>query len=419
MSDARAIAAVTRTLQLLLTQGVALDSDLSDTTVTTLPLDKARDSNANANQLNLFLYQLMPSAPWRNQSLPQQGKPGETSPPPLGLNLYYLVTAFGKDNDATLPLSHQLIGRAMSVLNDHPLLGRAEIRNAFPDSDLSRQIERIRLTLQPLPVEDIFKLWSGFQTQYRLSAAYEVAVVLIDSLRPSRTPLPVLTRGKGNAGIVSQPDLVPKYPTLTQVSPPLNQPSLLAGDVLTLTGHHLAGDQVRVLLTHPLLSEALALDADTGASATRLTVTMPNTPAKTPVGLYAVVVEVTTAADAAGPAPATPIVRTSNQAGVSLAPEIEEAQIEATLNNGEASVKFKCSPSVLPDQRVSLLVGDQEFVADARTRPARTLSFVLTGLGPGTYFVRLRVAGTDSLLVDRSALPEGLPVFKDQTLVIT
>jgi hypothetical protein len=41
----------------------------------------------------------------------------------------------------------------------------------------------VRVTLQPLSLEEMSRLWSTFQTQYRLSVAYEVSVVLIDSAR--------------------------------------------------------------------------------------------------------------------------------------------------------------------------------------------------------------------------------------------
>ena len=187
------------------------DPDLTDTTVTILPLDKARGNN-NANQLNLFLYQVQPNAAWRNQNIPSQVAPGETGNPPLALTLHYLLTAFGRDNDTTLPFGHQLLGRAMSIFYDHAVLGPDEIRAAtaasLPGSDLDRQVERVRITLQPMSLDEISKLWSGLVTQYRLSVGYEVSVALIDSTLPKRTPLPVLTRGAGDKGVIvaGEPD---------------------------------------------------------------------------------------------------------------------------------------------------------------------------------------------------------------------
>ena len=74
MSNPLAIAATTLTLQAILQSAIVsdpVDTDLTDTTVTILPPDKAR-GNASANQLNLFLYQILPNAAWRNMNIPSQ-----------------------------------------------------------------------------------------------------------------------------------------------------------------------------------------------------------------------------------------------------------------------------------------------------------------------------------------------------------
>src|SRR5438034_2772333 len=113
MSNPLAIPAVTATLRNLLTQ-LTTEPELNDTTVTTQPLDRARTNGNTANQLNLFLYQALPNAALRNMDMPRQVKPGETGMPPLALNLYYLLTAYGRDNDTQRPFSHHLLGRAMS-----------------------------------------------------------------------------------------------------------------------------------------------------------------------------------------------------------------------------------------------------------------------------------------------------------------
>src|SRR5207302_136942 len=81
-----------------------------------------------------------------------------------------------------------------SVLHDHPLLSSAEISAALPNNDLAQQFERVKITPLALGVEEISKLWMVFQTQYRISAAYEVTVILIDSRTPTNAPLPVLKR---------------------------------------------------------------------------------------------------------------------------------------------------------------------------------------------------------------------------------
>src|SRR5271166_5859341 len=120
MSNAYAISAVTTTLQYLL-QKMSVDSDLTDLSVTTLPLDKARGTNTNM-QLNLFLYMLSRNPAWVNAPMPRQTMPLEGFNPPLPLNLYYLVTAFGREDDTTQPFGHLLLGKAMSLLHDYPLI---------------------------------------------------------------------------------------------------------------------------------------------------------------------------------------------------------------------------------------------------------------------------------------------------------
>src|SRR5207245_2354500 len=97
----------------------------------------------------------------------------------LALSLNYVITAYGEDDEDTR--SHRILGRAMHVLNDFPLLGPTEIAQA----------ERVRITPLALSTEEISKLWMIFQTQYRISAAYQVSVVLIESSRGVKAAPPV------------------------------------------------------------------------------------------------------------------------------------------------------------------------------------------------------------------------------------
>ena len=112
----------------------------------------------------------------------------------------------------------------MSVLYDHPTLSAADITSAtqtlLPDNDLASQFERVRITMHPLTIDELSKLWTGFSMQYRLSAAYEVGVALIESTRGTQAGLPVLTRGPGDQGVAAQSNLLPPEPTLTGVTPP-------------------------------------------------------------------------------------------------------------------------------------------------------------------------------------------------------
>jgi hypothetical protein len=417
MSNEFSIAAVTLILHDLL-KGIEnikdsegfnqLPADLKPTQqvfVETLPLDKAYEFSTNKNQVNLFLYHVEYNAAWRNMNLPGLLKPGETGHPPLPLNLYYIITAYGENGSELI--GHLLLGKAMSILHDHAVLGRKEIKDICKISGLHNQVERLRITPQPISLDEVSKLWAGFQTQYRLSAAYEVAVVLIESKHQAKTPLPVLIRGGKNAdgdekGVLVSPTLILPFPTLEDVTPPpKNEPGALLGDQLVLTGHHLAGDTVKVRFTHPLLATPHEITVAPGdRSETQVTVQLPIQPDQWPAGFYKIAVLITKAGEQD---------RTTNEIPLVLMPGII-LPILITLEASPVGYRMTvtCSPEVWPDQRASLLLGDREFNADDHPSQTDKLKFFLADVSPGTYFVRLRIDGVDTPLIDRSKEP---PVF--------
>jgi hypothetical protein len=413
VSNALGIAATTATLCGLLRKGLGIQE------VTARSLDKARDG-IDGDQVNLFLYQTLPDAAWRNMDIPRQVKPGETGQPPLPLVLYYLVTAYNADNDDTK--SHILLGRAMSILHDHCLLGADEIcnfsENAVGDSKLDEQAERVRITLQPLTLDEMSKLWSPFQTQYRLSVAYQVSVVLIESTRPLRSPLPVLTRGPSDRGVVT---MTGALPALEEVRVPFSGqfgesddvrlaralPSAQLGDELALLGQNLAGGSVRVLFKHPRVEQPFL--AQIVRATERVIIAKlpaPGTPADPasatatwPAGFYTAQVITSQGGEPE---------RASNEIAFSLAPTI--AISPNTAPAGDIALTVTCAPMVRREQRAALLFRDGEIVvptpAEAAPAMTQTLNFNLTAVPAGTpeeYVVRLRVDGVDSIPIDRAA----------------
>lgn len=407
MSNTDAIAAVTVTLQSILFQGLKVG--FSGLDVTLRPPDKARPDAETNNRVNLFLYQVSRSAAWVNADMPRQVLPGEIGNPPLPLNLFYLITAYGEANDAIKPTGHRLLGAAMSILHDHPILGAEEIHLAtqgpLPDADLDRQIERVRLTHHPISLDELSKLWTGFSSPYRLSAAIQASVVLIESRRPTRSGLPVLARGQGDSGITAQGDLSPPLPTLDAVTPPKNQPAVRLGEEIVLSGVHLDGTSVAVRLEHPLLPTPVLLPPVAGGTATRLKVAIPNQPANWPAGFYRISVEVTRTGET--------FTRTTNELPLALAPGATIAV--AGTAPGPVTLTATCAPEIRPGQRATLLLGSDEIAAAPHPAQTDTLSFILGEAVAGTHRYRLRVDGVDSLLVDRSVTP---PAFDETQKVV-
>ncbi|HJV60820.1 MAG TPA: DUF4255 domain-containing protein, partial [Albitalea sp.] len=130
MSSALAIAAVTASLKDLLNDGL-MDNDLSSVgsfAVTAQPPDRVTTGATENNQLNLFLYQVTANSGWRNVGLPSRDRAGQSlGNPPLALDLHYLLSAYGaQDLNAEV-----LLGYAMQVLHDTPVLSRAQLRTAL------------------------------------------------------------------------------------------------------------------------------------------------------------------------------------------------------------------------------------------------------------------------------------------------
>ncbi len=384
MSNSLAVATVTSAIQHLLTE--AVKAFPGGAGVTVRPPDKAR-LIPPGNQLNVFLYHTALDAAWRNQDMPTI-RPGETSFPPLPLVLHYVVTAYGEGDEDDIK-AHQLLGRAMSVLHDHAILGPDEFAGLVAGADLQNQVERVRVTAQVLTVDDMYKLWTAFQTQYRISAAYEVSVVLIDSSQASRTPLPVLTRGENDRGAVAQASIDAPFPSLEAVAPPNRQLAALVGDRLTLTGRHLLG-ATSIRFAHPRISlppQPAVPVTDTQIDAVA--------PAQLVAGVWTV--------SALFSQPGQPDLA-SNELPLAVAPRVTNLPPGplARSATGSVTVNLTCSPAVVPGQAVFLLLGDRQIPLDPTVvLPSGNLRFVVADAKPGRYFVRVRADGVDSLLVDR------------------
>lgn len=444
MSNALAIASVTAVLKDLLDNAL-INEELSGplsgaVTVSALAPDRVTTGEKEVVQLNLFLYHVAPNLGWRNVALPSHNSRGERlTNHPLALDLYYLLTVYSRqDFEAEI-----LLGYAMQVLHETPVLAREAIRTALhrpapggggarppavaalADSDLADQVELIKLTPQSLSTEEIYRLWGAFQTHYRPSVAYHASVVLIEANQAAKSPLPVLTRGQPNVatgreeGVIAQPNLLPAFPTLHAAIPPRQQPAVRLGELLTCSGDHLEGDQLQIHFRHARTGRTLTLPASAGASNTRFQVRMPPDSAEAgttsdsplhPDNWQAGVYGVSAVVQRAGQ-----IDRTTNELPVVLASSVSVAVIvDGTNVTFTATVR----PKVWKTQQAVLVIGECELTAEPiATDKTGTLTFKTTTqhVPAGQQWVRLRVDGIESLLVDRSGT---LPRFDNTQQVM-
>jgi hypothetical protein len=443
MSGTFSIAAVTATLKDLLNNGLA-DHDLSavgNVVVTALPPDRIPVTNADEkSQLNLFMFQVVPNASLRNAHLPSRNGAGERmTNPPLAIDLHYLITAYGeKEFHAEV-----LLGYAMQLLHENPILTReminATLKPSLPPevtlppglallstSGLAEQAETIKITPYLLNPEEMSRLWSAMQAKYRPTAAYQVSVILIESDKTGKSALPVLKRGEADRGPAAQPDTVPRYPTITALTFPKNQTAALPGDVVTVSGLFLAGETgnpadvtVAVQLIHPRLpAPVIIVIPPANRTDKQVVFTAPNAPASFYAGVYTLSLAVT-------PAGKPDEARTSAEIPFVVAPRITSAllplarvAVDPLTQLGTANIALTCAPEILPEQRVSLVLGSRETPAAARAVQTAALTFVFMNTAAGDHWLRLRVDGAESLLIDRSD-PKDLKFDGSQKLTLT
>jgi hypothetical protein len=417
VSSALAIAGVTAVLKDLLNGGM-IDHDIvnimgQNVVVSALAPDSIELVNEPTRRLNLFLHQATPNAAWRNVGYPSRNSAGERiGNPPLALDLHYLLTAYG-----TLDLEAEvLLGYAMQVLHETPVLARAAIRKALGPaspvpvagllpaiyqtlqaSDLADQIEQIKITPAVMNTEELSKLWAAFQAHYRPTAPYQVTVVLIESRKAARSPLPVLKRH-----VEARASMVPPFPEIESIKLLNSQIAAQLDELIELHGHDLDGSGHTLLLTNPRLNIDTRVDPAAASDASMATFTLPNSttdfPDGFPAGTYAATLQLVHGSD--------PMPRLTNQLPLSIAPRIT-APLPTSVNlvNGTLTLNPACEPGLRPDQRVSMILGGHEVLAEPINAVTKKPKFVFKNFSPGKYWVRLRVDGVDSRLIDYHANP--------------
>ncbi|MCX6674690.1 MAG: DUF4255 domain-containing protein [Methanothrix sp.] len=164
--------------------------------VTIAPPDVQTGAGEGA-RVNLFLYRVTENPHLKNQEMLLASGSGI---PMLSLDLHYLLTAFGDGEDSDSE-AQTILGDAMRVLHDYSLIteGLYKIHNNLPaglqksilDDSLRGQFENVKIYPDPMSLEDLIKIWTALVKPYRLSVAYKVSVIQIESQRPKRLPIPV------------------------------------------------------------------------------------------------------------------------------------------------------------------------------------------------------------------------------------
>jgi uncharacterized protein DUF4255/IPT/TIG domain-containing protein len=386
MSNTLAIAAVTQTFSDLL-RNVQDNPALGPTTVTNAPPDQAApDPQQPERRLNLYLYQVSPNGGWTNADLPIRDANGNLiNQPVLALDLHYLLTAYGLGGEID---THHLLAHAMSIVHDTGFLDRGAIEasvnapgSPVAGADLADQIELVKLAPQMLSEEDLYRLWTVFQTNYRLSVGYQASVVLIQRTVETQLGPPVRV-----AQITAMPM---QSPQITSVSP---QPATIPG-TLTITGEGLMspGSFVR-------LPSGDITPGDGSVSPTQIEITLPSTLG---AGQNTVqVIEPVTLEDSAETRP----LFSSNAFPFLVAPSIQNIPAGGLVATAGQNLTLDVSPAVLPTDTVALFIGSTGIAATldptaADDTPSTSVTFAIPStLETGSAIVQIQVGGVSSPL---------------------
>lgn len=390
MSDYRAIQGVSSSIKNLLEKFMFLnrpDVVPGDRVKITIGLPDQED---DGKRLNLFLYHVQECPHLKNQDLPGAAHPAEYGHPPLALDLHYLVTAYAESDEGDQVEAHQVLGDAMRVLHDHSyLLGDVL------DPSLEGAVERAKVTLEPLTVEDVTKIYVALSTPYRLSVGYKVTIVQIQSRIQRSAPGLVAESPSGGARIVVAPIRRPRVDDVRVIrqGDATNRERVAygrIGDRLVLKGQNLFGD-LRLLMNEVDFTASIL-----SKGANRLEATIPDNAALQP-GPIAVRV----AADVLlGDPPVPHRGASSNLSAFVLIPHVTAMTVTPPAIPGDPAVLDIHGTRLFEDNKECMtLVGDRVVSSSAYTTHL-TGHIVLaapTGLPAGTYQVRVRVSGAESI----------------------
>lgn len=383
MSNYQAVATVTATLRRELQNLLATLNPPANATV-----QVTRPGSAAAGAgLHLYLYRITQHPAFTNADLPTRGFDGRLSEVPSApLVLHYLLTFFGDD----VQFDGQLIlGAVAAHLRARPNLTRAAVADTIADaayspfvgdSDLDEAPELVKLTPTPLTIDELSQIWAMLPSDsFRPSLAYEASVVFVAADEP--TPPPPLPVTRRDVRVWAEAG-----PVIADVGARAERQAVERGTEVRIRGRGFSSDGLRVALD----GTTLAGSAIQVVTATEIHFVVPTA---TPAGRRSLQVAHDLATSAAG----ATLAAVSNLVWLLVRPRVVSAAPPAAAT--PASVTIDLAPAAGQAIEVFLSGGGTGAVLPATpdpTTPGR-LHIDVADVDPGTYLVRVRIDGADSV----------------------
>ncbi|MEM9190792.1 MAG: DUF4255 domain-containing protein [Myxococcota bacterium] len=237
--------------------------------VSGLPPDQLTGDDA----VGIYLYHLAEDPSYRNQDW--SGRP--LSPvrySPLALNLHYVVSAHSEQLNDEAPAREQLLmGLAVKALRDHAIINDGTSVGGVPilEPALLGSDNLLRISPQPVQPNEAVNYWTAGSKPLRLSAYYEVRVVLMEPQEPPAGGGRVFSYGvhtflSGPPHLDTSRNRVTfQLPSETTPRSVDLQPAQAApGDEVTFLGRDLGGGPLDLLVRASTWPEPLIADANWG-----------------------------------------------------------------------------------------------------------------------------------------------------------
>ena len=399
MGNYLAISAVTTVLKNILKREIQDELDTTLNVSSRAP--HTIGSEPDTNGLNLFLYQVTLNSGYFNHDLPRRDvRGGIISKPLVGLDLHYLLTPFSKENEEIL--TQQILASTIRILHEKSFLTRQILEHEFGlieasdasdkilDSDLAEQNESVTLVNKPLSVEELTKLWSSyFQTNYRLSVAYVVSPLIIDSKKEPIHPLPVQERRifvmQFRSPIIEriEPPVVEWDPDVTKRRIHIVGRNLNSNHMKVVVGQSLVPSDHLSVISNERITVILPDDLSAGIKRLKIVHAISDENGDTGINSEHVAYE-------------------SNTSNFILVPRIDTSIFPLQIVQGtKFDLKFK--PSLNEKQKVEIIIGEKIFSQAFNDNqpfpiPVETISIDTTDWPVGTFLIRLRVDRAESNL---------------------
>jgi hypothetical protein len=149
--------------------------------------------------ISLYLYRITPSGEIRNYP-PRISPDGRRYRPLLPINLHYILSSWARD----AVKQQRLLGQAMRLLEDTPVIPAGILNQAGPEADTFRPTETVDLIMESISIYDMGAIWDVSKPNVQPSIGYVARMIGLESQVELTDPANVQTRVQ-RTGKVLQP----------------------------------------------------------------------------------------------------------------------------------------------------------------------------------------------------------------------